>query len=97
MQLNKFDYGILFIQSIENLKNQLSTLLPKVNDDGELWIAFPSESSVVATDINMNYNWKALRNECFEIVDEKQINKNWKAKRFRKLEYTKWKELSRIA
>ncbi|GLB53225.1 hypothetical protein NBRC110019_22650 [Neptunitalea chrysea] len=97
VQLNKFSYGILFTKSIENLKNQLGTLLPKIEDDGELWVVFPTKTSGIQTDICTKYNWHLLRNNCFEIVDEKQINNNWKAKRFRKLEYTKWKELSKIA
>lgn len=97
VQLNKFSYGILFVKSITDLKSQLDTLLPKVMDDAIIWIAFPTEHSDFETNIHSGYHWENMRNNCFEIVDQKRINANWKAKRFRKLEYTKWKELSLIA
>ncbi|SFU32569.1 hypothetical protein SAMN05216480_101746 [Pustulibacterium marinum] len=96
VQLNKFSYGILFTTSIKNLKKQMETVLPKILDDGILWIAFPTELSDFETDIHSSYHWEHLRNNCLEIVEEKRINHNWKAKRFRKLEYAKWKEMLAI-
>lgn len=97
VQINKFSYGILFTNSVDNLSKQLDTLLPKIMDDAILWIAFPTEGSDFETNLHSCYHWDNMHRHCFEIVDEKIINNNWKAARFRKLEYTKWKELSRIA
>lgn len=87
VQVTKVDFALVFLTTVQEVEDQMQTLLLKLKDDALLWIAYPTHSS--ATDITDSYNWKPLTSNCFEPTKSKIINENWRAIRFRKLEYAK--------
>ncbi|UNY98904.1 hypothetical protein MQE36_00775 [Zhouia spongiae] len=89
IQITQIDYALYFAHDINEIERQFDTLRIKLKEDATLWIAFPKNSA----EITKEYNWKPLNNNCFISVENLSINENWKAKRFRKLEYTKCKEI----
>lgn len=87
VQVTKVNFALVFVTSIQEVEDQMQTLLLKLKDDALLWIAFPTHTS--ATDITDGYDWKPLTGNCFEPTKSMVINENWKVIRFRKLEYAK--------
>lgn len=90
IQINKIEFALLFVTTIEELENQLPTLLHKLKEDAILWIAHPRKRSErLFTDITDEYSWTTLNRNCFEAVKQLKVNDDWEAVRFRKLEYLK--------
>lgn len=46
-----FDFGLVFVLSRAALADSLERLVPKLDDAGMLWIAWPKKASGVATDV----------------------------------------------
>jgi hypothetical protein len=90
LQVTKVDFAIVFVTTINDVEDQMQTLLLKLKDDAILWLAYPTNS--LKTDIDEKYNWKPLTSNCFETTKSVLINDDWQAIRFRKLEYLKSKK-----
>ena len=90
IQINKIEFALIFVTTIEELENQLPTVLHKLKEDAILWIAYPRLGSErLHTDITDAYAWTPLNRNCFEEVKHLKVNDDWEAVRFRKLEYVK--------
>lgn len=88
IQVNKTEFALIFVTTIEELESQLQTLLPKLKEDAILWIAHPRKKSLsLFTDITDLYHWKPLINNCYDEAGRIKVNADWEAIRFRKLEY----------
>lgn len=86
--VNKVEFALVFVETIEEFESQIITLLPKLKDDVILWIAHPRTiSKKYSTDITDNYHWPPLTKECYEQVSSLKVNEDWEALRFRKMEY----------
>ncbi|MCQ0110180.1 hypothetical protein [Zhouia amylolytica] len=94
VQINQVEFALVFVKTIEEFERQTQTLLPKLKDDIVLWVAHPRKvSKTLKTDITNDYAWSPLIKNCYTQVGYLKINDDWEALRFRKLEYTKCKEI----
>jgi hypothetical protein len=50
-RLGAFDFALAFVASREALATMLDRIVPKLDDAGMLWIAWPKKASGVATDV----------------------------------------------
>lgn len=90
IQVNKMEFALVFVSSIEELENQVHTLHPKLKDDVVLWVAHPrKKSEKLTTDITDAYDWQPLLKHRYEAVKNLKINPDWEAVRFRRVEYIK--------
>ncbi len=88
IQISKIEFALIFVTTIEELENQLPTVMHKLKEDAILWIAHPRKrSEKLYTDITDAYAWTLLNRNCFEAVHRLKVNDDWEAVRFRKLEY----------
>ncbi|WP_224483340.1 hypothetical protein [Robertkochia aurantiaca] len=92
IQINKVEFALIFVTTIDELEKQLDTVLHKLKEDAILWIAHPRKvSDNLFTDITDQYHWKPLLDKCYENVGHLTVNDDWEAERFRRSEYIKCK------
>lgn len=87
LKLRKIDYALVFVVSENQLKGLLRDVLPAMNEEGKLWIAYPKAASKIATDLNRSCSWDCVRNAGFEPTRELPIDHVWTATKFRRQEY----------
>src|SRR5690606_15398664 len=90
IQVNKIEFALLFVCTIEEFEDQRQTLLRKLKDDVVLWVAHPRKKSVtLTTDITNDYQWDPLVKKGYDQVKRLKIDADWEALRFRRTEYIK--------
>ncbi|TRZ41790.1 hypothetical protein [Robertkochia solimangrovi] len=92
IKAGKVEFVLIFVTTIEELENQLLTVLHKLHEDAILWIAHPRKvSKTLYTDITNDYDWTPLIRKCYHLANHITVNDDWEAVRFRRLEYVKSK------
>ncbi|MBR9758267.1 MAG: hypothetical protein GYB39_09290 [Algicola sp.] len=93
IQTSCVGFAILFITSRQQLIDQMLTLLPKLNDDCVLWIAYPQKTSkAFIVELYHDNAWDDLMDFWLKPVRQIEINANWNAMRFKKIDYVPLKK-----
>lgn len=86
----KYDFIIIFVKSCNHIKIETSIILNNLENDANLWFAYPKKSSKKYTsDISRESGWQPLGDAGFEGVRQIALNDDWSALRFRKTEFIK--------
>lgn len=75
---------LLFAEQKDVLDDMFAKLVPRLEDDGLLWIAHPKKSGKIKSDISRDTGWDVLTAEGYIPVTSVSIDENWSALRFRK-------------
>jgi Bacteriocin-protection, YdeI or OmpD-Associated len=78
------DFALVFAVNIDQLNNIMREVLPALQEDAKLWIAYPKSSSKIATNLNRDYTWDILTNAGFAGVRLVALDHVWSAFRFKK-------------
>ena len=89
LKSRKIDFALVFAVNENQLKGILHEVLPALQDEGKLWIAYPKLTSKISTDLNRECSWDCVRNAGFESIDQVALDHVWTAVRFNKTEVLK--------
>src|SRR3954469_13818810 len=58
LKIKKIDFALVFAINGNQLNGILKEVLPILNKDGKLWVAYPKSASKIASDLNRDSNWE---------------------------------------
>lgn len=86
LKIKKIDFALVFAVSKSQLCGILSDVLPVLQPNAKLWIAYPKLASKIASDLNRDCKWEVTDKLGFETDCEIAIDNTWTAVRFKKNE-----------
>lgn len=86
LKIRKIDFALIFALNSKQLKTIFEEVCPALHDDTKLWIAFPRQTSKIASDLNRSGSWDFLEEMGFETGDKVVLDYVWSAQRFNKNE-----------
>lgn len=80
----KIDFALVFALNINHLNKILEELCPAIHDHTKLWIAFPKQTSKIASDLNRNTSWSCMTELGYQPTEKVVLDYVWSAQRFEK-------------
>ncbi len=84
LKSRRIDFALIFAVNHNQLSAILNEILPALQPEGRLWIAFPKRTSKIASDLNRDCNWQVLNYNDFESVSELTLDHVWTAMLFKR-------------
>jgi hypothetical protein len=85
-----YDFMIIFVRKVTEVKEVVPVALHNLAVDGVLWFCYPKKSSKeYSSDIDRDHGWKALNDLDFFGIRLVAIDDDWSAMRFRNKKYIK--------
>lgn len=81
----KIDFALVFAVNIKQLCAIISDVVPALHPSAKLWIAYPTVSSKIYSELSRDYNWEAISCHGFEGVNQVALDSVWTAINFRKI------------
>lgn len=82
LKIRKIDFALIFALNSKQLKNIFEEVCPALHEETKLWIAFPRQTSKIASDLNRSGSWDFLEELGFETGDKVVLDYVWSAQRF---------------
>jgi len=82
LRIKKIDFALVFAINGNQLNGIMKDVIPVLNKDGKLWVAYPKTASKIASDLNRDCNWEILSSNNFVSVCEVTLDHVWSALRF---------------
>jgi hypothetical protein len=89
LKVKKIDFALVFAISKHQLRDILKDVLPALNENAKLWIAYPKLSSKIVSDLSRDCNWECVAQLGYEGVRMISLDHVWCAMRFKKAEQVK--------
>ena len=86
LKIKKIDFALVFAISGNQLNGILKDVIPCLNSEGKIWVAYPKTTSKIVSDLNRDCNWEILVNNYFTNVEEITLDHVWMAARFERTE-----------
>lgn len=86
LRIRKIDFALIFALNSNQLRNIFAELCPALHDDTKLWVAFPRQTSKIASDLNRHGCWDFMIEQGFETGEKVVLDYVWSAQRFNKAE-----------
>lgn len=83
------DGVVLFVHNTTELSAWAVRVLPAVDGDRLLWIAYPKKSGRIKTDMSRDVGWEPIAAAGYRGVRQVAVDDDWSALRFRKVDYIK--------
>src|ERR1700733_10763877 len=84
LKIRKIDFALVFAVNEQQLGNIIREVLPALQPDAKLWVAYPKIGSKIATTLNRNCSWECITGYGYETVRQIAIDHVWTAVRFKK-------------
>ncbi|HTJ12258.1 MAG TPA: YdeI/OmpD-associated family protein [Dinghuibacter sp.] len=84
LRMKKIDFALVFAINHNQLRSILTEVLPALQADAKLWVAYPKAASKIASDLNRDCSWNCLCDHGFEIAFSEPLDHVWTALRFKK-------------
>jgi hypothetical protein len=84
LKVKKIDFALVFAINTNQLNNILKEVIPCLNAEGKLWVAFPKATSKISSDLNRECNWEVLCQNHYENIEQITLDHVWSATRFKK-------------
>jgi len=78
------DFALVFAINQMQLNNILKEVLPALDDEGKLWIAYPKPTSKIVSDLNRDCSWEVLHQSGMDSEDQVTLDHVWTAQLFRR-------------
>ncbi len=89
-------FVVAFVRSSDELHRAVDRVVPKLAEEGVLWMSYPKKSSAkYQSDLSRDDSWRELGDLGFEPVRQVAVDADWSALRFRRAEQIR--ELKRDA
>lgn len=82
LKSRRVDFALLFAVSQNQLKGILQDVLPSLQPDAKLWIAYPKLTSKIASDLSRDASWEFIAEYGYEAVRSIAMDNVWSAIRF---------------
>jgi hypothetical protein len=89
LKIKKIDFALVFAISKNQLRDILKDVLPALNENAKLWIAYPKVTSKIVSDLSRDCNWECVAQLGYEGVRMISLDHVWCAMRFKKAEEVK--------
>lgn len=84
LRIKKIDFALIFAINGNQLNGILHEVIPYLNKDGKLWVAYPKTASKIASDLNRDCSWEVLMQNNFVKICEVPLDHVWSALWFKK-------------
>ncbi len=85
-----YDFMIIFVRKVAEVKEMVPGALHNLAVDGLLWFCYPKKTSKkYSSEIDRDHGWKALNDLEFFGIRLVTIDDDWSALRFRNIRYIK--------
>jgi hypothetical protein len=84
LRIRKVDFALIFALNSNQLRSIFAELCPALKEDTKLWVAFPRQTSKIASDLNRPGSWDYMEEQGFETGDKVVLDYVWSAQRFHK-------------
>lgn len=84
LKSRKIDFALVFAVSQQQLKGILKEVVPSLQPDAKLWIAYPKLTSKIASDLSRNTSWEFIDQHGFEGVRLIALDNVWSAVWFKR-------------
>jgi hypothetical protein len=85
-----YDFIIVFVKNVSEVKFFTPVALHNLMADGVLWFCYPKKTSKkFSSDIDRDHGWKALNDSGLHGIRMVAIDDDWSAMRFRNAKYIK--------
>lgn len=86
LKSKKIDFALVFAVNERQLNGILTDVLPAMNDEAKLWIAYPKKTSKIASDLNRDCSWDKVTEAGYESACQVGLDHVWSALLFQKAE-----------
>jgi len=84
LRIRKIDFALVFAINTNQLNGILKDVLPSLNKEGKLWVAYPRTTSKIASDLNRDSNWEILAKNNYVSICEVTLDHVWSALWFKR-------------
>lgn len=85
-----YEFIIIFVKSVSNVRHFAPLALHNLTADGILWFCYPKKSSkLYSSGLERDKGWDSLNKLGFYSVRMVSVDDNWSAIRFRNIKYIK--------
>jgi hypothetical protein len=84
LKSRKIDFALVFAVNENQLSSILREVLPALNNEAKLWIAYPKTTSKIATNLNRSCTWDCINSAGYEGFDKIELDHVWSATLFKK-------------
>jgi len=85
LRIRKIDFALIFAINIKQLCTILSDVTPALQQDAKLWIAYPTASSKIYSELSRDYKWDAIACHGYEETSRVSLDNVWTAISFVKV------------
>jgi hypothetical protein len=85
LRSRKIDFALVFAVSENQLNGILEDIMPALNENSKLWVAYPKLTSKITTDLNREGSWNKLVDADYENAEQVSLDHVWHAAYFKKL------------
>lgn len=86
LKIRKIDFALVFAINGNQLDGIMKDVIPNLNKEGKLWVAYPKTASKIASDLNRDSNWQILVQNNFCRICEVTLDHVWSALEFKQTE-----------
>lgn len=87
---SQIQFGLAFVQTLQDVKDIARNWIPKASTDPVIWLAYPKGSSkTMKCEFNRDTGWASIMDLGFDTVRIISIDSDWSALRFRRIEFIK--------
>lgn len=82
LKIRKIDFALVFALNSHQLQSIFSEVKPALHAESKLWIAFPRQSSKIASDLNRKGCWDFIMELGYETAEKVVLDYVWSAQQF---------------
>jgi hypothetical protein len=86
LKTRKIDFALLFAISQKQLRSILDDVTPHLQEEAKLWVAYPKQTSKIASDLTRDASWEFINEYGFEGVRSVPMDNVWTALSFQRCE-----------
>lgn len=85
LRSRRIDLALVFAISKTQLSGILKDVIPALQDEAKLWVAYPKLTSKIASDLCRDCDWKMISSMGFETISLIALDNTWSAIYFKKI------------
>jgi len=83
LRTKKVEFALIFAVSKKQLTDILNDIMPALQSDAKLWVAYPKITAKIASDLCRENHWKIIDDHCLEAIEHVELDNVWCATNFK--------------